>query len=89
LLFAIRCKNSAGPEEVSYSLAEDEFVRVLSPNGGETIPYGSSLTITWLMRVDVREIENANVPLNILSSYPFNHGGEYEDISFRAKWPKR
>lgn len=55
LLFLVHCRNGAGHEDVSYTLTEEEFVRVLSPNGGETLPYGDILTVTWLMRVDVMD----------------------------------
>jgi len=74
---------------VAYSTGSNFSVPTIILSNGPCIANGFTIEQHPRLLGDLREIENANVPLNILSSYPFNHGGEYEDISFRAKWPKR
>jgi len=65
-VFALQCENplptQVKQDPVDYSLEQGTYFRVISPNGGEKIAYGSTLKVEWVM--DVKKTNEAVVAVS-------------------------
>jgi hypothetical protein len=86
MLFAGCQEGNPTEQKPDYSLEEGTYIRLLYPNGGEQIAYGSTITVEWLM--DINTVPSAMVAVLDGSAESSRiNGCEYSNEAEWFHWP--